>query len=405
MIAEWNALGHTGSNHFDMADKSLVLAVHDRELRAQMKVALESRDIHVLEAADGDQALNIVLREDPDMLVCDRLLPRLDGLTLCQRVQDLQAAQEVYVLMLLHNPSEKDVANAQEAGADEWLPREASMQQLIDHVRAGLKIVHLQRGFSLRNEEFMKLTQRYNSEMESISMIQKALLPQNLPELTGFTFTSFYMPSTECGGDYYDLVKLDDNRTGFVIADVSGHGAPAMVTMALVRQNFRLISKKYEEPHLLLEEMNRLLFDHLPTDQYITMHYAILDSENLEVHYASAGHNPPLWYRAADKSVSLLKHCESFPLKLVTRDARYRSIRIQLEPLDRLIFYTDGIPECFGPGREVYGMERMEEVIREKAEERVEMLENMLITDVLSFADGHAPEDDLTLGVLGVRDV
>ncbi|NQU42289.1 SpoIIE family protein phosphatase [bacterium] len=386
------------------ARQPVVVAEGDARLRQRYASVFRQAGMDVHGVERGEAALEMAVKRRAGLVLCGGNLNDLNGSALCRRLAEMAELSQTYLIQMIPSDQPEAAQDAQEAGVDECLPSGCSDRELLSAARAGLRISSLQKGIAIRNRQFQDLMQRLNREMETVALIQKALLPQAIPRTHAYDFTAFYMPSTECGGDYYDLISLDDKRQGFVIADVSGHGAPAMVTMALVRQNFHLIAQQFEQPHLLLEEMNRLLFDHLPTDQYVTMHYAIIDSESLRFTYASAGHNPPFWFQARTHQAGPLQKCEAFPLKLVMREAKYESVSIQLEAGDRMVFYTDGFPECFGPRRQTYGLERFESTINRHAPGLpVGQLETTIVTDVLSFADGQPIEDDLTLAIIGVH--
>jgi sigma-B regulation protein RsbU (phosphoserine phosphatase) len=382
----------------------VLVAEDDANARKLLCLCLKTASYDVLEAKDGNEAVALARQHRPPVLLCDWRMPGMNGLEVCEELRNDPAVDPLYIIMLTSRRSRADVVAALDAGADDYLAKPWDPQELLARIRAGQRMVNLQSSLAARNDDFQRLSQRLTREMETISNIQKALLPQEVPQTDAFDFTAFYMPSTECGGDYYDLIELDGRRYGFVVADVSGHGAPAMVTMALVRQNFHIIANQFEAPHQLLEELNRLLFDHVPTEQYATMLYAILNTETLECTYSSAGHTPPYWFHRARGEATKLENCEGYPLKLVTRDATYESTTIRLEPGDKLVFYTDGIPECFNPRRQLYGAERLERFIHDHAGalSPVEM-ETQLITDVLQFADSHPAQDDLTLAILEVK--
>jgi len=399
-LLDWSAFAEM----VESPDRTVMLAGCDRFARIVLAQRLRALGYHVLQADDGQAAMEMVGRHHPDVVVCDWNLPRVTGEELCRHIRNDPQTSQTFLILLTPRQSKRKIASALlETGADESLAVPCSTDDLIHRVRAGLRIAELQKLLAQRNDEYRQLTGRLNQELSVVANIQKALLPQKILTHPGIDFTQFYLPSTECGGDYYDLHQLDEDHLGFVIADVSGHGAPAMVAMALIRQDFHLIADRFREPHLLLEELNRMLFDNLPTDQYATMLYAVINPKTLVCSYASAGHSPPVWYRAASGQTARLSNCEGFPLKLVTRDARYLSSSIQLEPKDKLIFYTDGIPECFNSQHELYGMKRFENTIQANAASRTpRQLEMAIVTDVMLFADNHPQEDDLTLAIIGV---
>lgn len=383
----------------------IVLACADRFAHLLLGLRYESQGVCVYSASDGQSALDLVEKHHPDVVICDSCLPDMSGEELAKHIRDSLRDNQVYIILLTEGDEHPArVRLAAQDRVDETLITPCEPWELMSRIKSGLRIAELQRMLAQRSEEHRLLTGRLNQELSVVSNIQKSLLPQVMPAIYGFEFTWFYLPSTECGGDYFDFHQLDDDHLGFVIADVSGHGAPAMVAMALIRQDFHIICSRFQEPHLLLEELNRMLFDHLPTDQYATMFYAIINTQTLEFQYASAGHNPPVWFRSAQDGVERLRYCEGYPLKLVTRDARYLSYSIQLDHGDKIVFYTDGIPECFNAEREIYGMERFEKSIATYAKGRTpRQLETMIVTDLMCFADNHPQEDDLTLTIIGVK--
>jgi len=329
----------------------------------------------------------------------------MDGLELCRRIKDDATLNRTYIVIVTSKERREDMNSALESGADDFLKKPWDNAELLARVRAGIRIEELERCLAMRNEDFGRVTERLNQEMQVVSDIQKAMLPLDIPQVSALDFTAYYLPSSESGGDYYDVVQLDEHHLGIVIADVSGHGAPAMVTMALIRLNFHHIVDRFHEPHLLLEEMNRLLYDDLPTDQFATMFYAMVDTRDMSCRYASAGHNPPIRYHAASGETKTIQHCEGFPLKLVTRDATYATKTMQFEAGDRLVLYTDGIPESFNAERADYGMKRFTDVVRRSgAKGSLTRLKNEIVADVMAFCDGQLPEDDLTLAIGGFND-
>lgn len=380
-----------------------LIALGDGAVRARWRDALRARGWEVQEAASGAEALALLERSTLVVSFCGDDLPDFSAVEIFRRLQRNAEWQPTLLVHVAAPQTAKMSPDAEEAGAEAWLPRDASEREVAAICRMARRITDLEEGLRLRNGQFEQISGRLNQELETIANIQKSLLPQEIPRMPGLEFDAFYWPSTECGGDYYDLVELDRNRLGFLIADVSGHGAPAMITMTLIRQNLHLMAPDYQAPEELLAEMNRRLWDHLPTNQFATMFYGILERETHRLTYSSAGHNPPLWFHGAERTVTPLEKCKGFPLKLVMREACYDRSTIDLQRGDRLVLYTDGIPECFNPEREVYGMERLTEVVEKEAAASIGALKTAIVNDTLGFANGHLPEDDLTIALLGVE--
>ena len=384
----------------------LLVAEDEPVARALLVAHLKKAGYAVLEAENGRRALELARAADPVLVLSDWRMPEMDGTDLCREIRQDPELCHLYFVMFTSRSDTDALVEALDAGADDYIPKPWEPREMLARVRAGLRVATLQRELAERTEEVRQINQVMTREIEVLDTMQKAMLPQSIPKNPSLEFASWYFASTTSGGgDYYDVLELDDEHQGFVIADVSGHGAPAMVAMALLRQNVHQVAPRFHQPGALLEELNRLLYDHLPTDQFATMFYAIINTKTLVCQYASAGHNPPLWFRRAAGETIRLPHCEGFPLKLVKRDVVYPSHLIQLQPGDKVVFYTDGIPECFNPMNQDYGMERFETLVHLHAATSTPMeLEAAVVHDVMRFNDGQIPGDDLTLAILGVKD-
>jgi sigma-B regulation protein RsbU (phosphoserine phosphatase) len=403
--------GQAQSQNLMQADEAMwnravfVIAEDEVVSRTLLRRQLEKAGYRVFEAPNGLEALKLVEKHKPDLLLSDWMMPEMDGVELCRQVKENPETSNTYILILTSREDKDDLVRALDAGADDYLRKPWDVNELLARIRAGLRVVKLQRSLALRNEDLGLMTYRLNQEIATVANIQKVLLPQEIPHTSALDVMAWYLPSSECGGDYYDVLQLTPEHQGFLVADVSGHGAPAMVTMALLRQYVHLVARDYDDPGALLEAINRHLFDHLPTDQFVTMFYAIIQTSSLECHYASAGHNPPLWFQNRKQETMRLQGCRGFPLKLVTREAQYVSQKIRLEAGDRLVLYTDGIPECFNPQKQDYGMERFLNVVNLNAGKCTpNQLETLVVTDVMRFSDDQLPEDDLTLMIIGVNE-
>lgn len=390
-----------------LAERPLLLVAEDEPVARALLVAhLRKAGYTVIEAENGRRALELARAADPALVLCDWRMPEMDGTDVCREIRQDPELRHLYFVMLTSLSDTDALVEALDAGADDYIPKPWDPREMLARVRAGLRVATLQRELAQRTDEIRQVNQVLTREIEVLDTMQKAMLPQSIPLHPSLEFSSWYFASaTSGGGDYYDVLELDADHQGFVIADVSGHGAPAMVAMALLRQNVHQVAPRFRQPGALLEELNRLLYDHLPTNQFATMLYAIINTKSLVCQYASAGHNPPLWYRRAANETIRLPQCEGFPLKLVKRDVVYPSHLIQLQPGDKVVFYTDGIPECFNPMNQDYGMERLEMLVHLHAATSTPMeLEAVLVHDVMCFNDGQIPGDDLTLAILGVKD-
>lgn len=225
-----------------------------------------------------------------------------------------------------------------------------------------------------RNHLVRDVLRDIDKEMKAVADIQRSLLPIELPKIPKLRLAASYQTSTRVGGDYYDffpLPKLDHepadaaHRWGILIADVSGHGTPAAVLMAVTHSIAHGFEHPSDEPGRLLKFVNERLCRGytIGNGTFVTAFYAIYDPNSNRLTYSSAGHNPPLLGRAGRDKFMALDDAQGFPLGVDVGEI-YPDRSIELQPGDTLVLYTDGIVEARNESDENFGVERLEAAIR-----------------------------------------
>jgi serine phosphatase RsbU (regulator of sigma subunit) len=264
-------------------------------------------------------------------------------------------------------------------------------------LRAAERILRLQNELSRSNAKLHRALTRINAELEATSEIQKRLLPLAIPRVEGYSFAAHYQPSTECSGDFYDVLPLPDGRIGIAIGDVSGHGTPSMVAMAVTHMLIHVEEETMGDPAAMLFNLNNKMSHHLPTDQYLTIFYAVLDPASGKLVYSSAGHNPPLLADFKHQRFEFLSGCEGFPVKLIGPDMEYTNCEIQLEPEQHLIMYTDGLIEARNPAGDLFNPEGLIDSVGRSTPQSSQMLLDWILADLKHFVQGRQLDDDLSL--------
>lgn len=292
------------------------------------------------------------------------------------------------VLLMWRRPGALDV---------ERLPETMQMSSLFGRVTGNLVL-------KTRLEEAYKALDR---ELDVVAEIQRSLLPHTLPQIPGVTLAASYQTSRQAGGDYYDLFALPDGRWGILIADVSGHGTPAAVVMAITHAISHSFPGPPMPPGALLTYVNQALATRYTTDSgnFVTAFYGIFDPATREMVYSSAGHNPPR-LRRADGSVVGLDAARSVPLGILPGE-QYPQHSVRLARSECILFYTDGITEAWDTAGAMFGTERLDRVLADDASGHPgATAAEELIGDVLAgleeFTKGRAADDDRTLLALCV---
>ncbi len=238
-------------------------------------------------------------------------------------------------------------------------------------------------------------------ELATARQIQFSILPHDPPAATRLAIATRYLPMTEVAGDFFDFAKVDTERCGFLIADVSGHGVPAALVAAMVKVAFQAQACHRETPEQVLAGMNEML-GHRLERQFVTAGYAFIDTTAGKLRYAGAGH-PPLYILSGGGEVQ-----ELFAKGLMLGpfpEAEYSGVEQDLAPGDRILMYTDGIVETFNQQDEEFGEERLKNLLCTGTELSAEEMADRLLLETKAWAgigEGDSLEDDLTLIVIDV---
>ncbi len=236
--------------------------------------------------------------------------------------------------------------------------------------------------------------QRIEQEIAVASEVQQKLLPDKLPTIDGYDMAGINIPSTEVGGDYYDCIPLDDGRYAFVVADVTGHG----ISAALLVNSFHaaIYSFLYSDFTIkdLILKLNKVIYAASPMNKFITVFLAILDPGSGKIEYVSAGHNPAYFSTPNEKSIELNKG--GIMLGMMGFDIPMDCDTVILEPGQRLLIYTDGIPEADNRQGDMYDDPRLAAFFEKNGHLSAPQFINALMTDVRAFTGGAVQSDDIT---------
>jgi len=243
-----------------------------------------------------------------------------------------------------------------------------------------------------RLEQEIRERERVEQELSVARRIQQASLPKALPVLEGWEIAPHYRPAREVGGDFYDVLELEDGQFGLVVGDATGKGVPAALVMATTCGMLRAAANSSKSPGEVLARVNEALSARIPPSMFVTCFYAVLDPVSGRLLYANAGHDLPYLRRGSDAEEL---RARGMPLGLMP-GMSYEEGDNYLREGDSVLFYSDGLVEARNPHREMFGSPRLQALIAEHGEER--LLGNFLMEDLYSFVgEGWEQEDDITL--------
>jgi serine phosphatase RsbU (regulator of sigma subunit) len=235
-------------------------------------------------------------------------------------------------------------------------------------------------------------------ELQLAREIQTTFLPDRLPELPGWDIGVSWQPARQVGGDFYDIFILDDERIGFVIADVADKGMPAALFMTLIRTLIRAAAKEKVSPSAVLKQVNELLVPDSKHGMFVTVFYGVFSLNSGKVVYANAGHNPPI-----------VKHIGRVELIELTRTTMALGIfanievderELLLNPGDWMLLYTDGITEAFSAKEEMFGTDKLLKLLLDYKFISSNDLIDTIERTVENFIKGTDLSDDMTLAAI-----
>jgi serine phosphatase RsbU (regulator of sigma subunit) len=224
--------------------------------------------------------------------------------------------------------------------------------------------------------------------------IQAELLPKTFPHLLHVTLDGLTVPARDVGGDFFDVIPLDDSSWGIAVADVAGKGVPAALVMVMTRTLLRAIAPSRTSPREALLRLSRELYGQTTGDVFVSMFYGVWDDQARTLRYTNAGHEPPLLVHGASAEVLPRGGVALGAFEEIDQFLAERTV--QLDPHDALVLYTDGVREAMDERQRMYGIERLLDSARH-AVATARPLVAALRSGVSAHVDAAHQHDDITL--------
>ncbi|MFH0882137.1 MAG: SpoIIE family protein phosphatase [bacterium] len=247
---------------------------------------------------------------------------------------------------------------------------------------------------NLRLLEENLVKRRLEEQLDLARQIQQGFLPSVIPETPGLDVAARSRFCLEVAGDYYDVIQLPDDRTLLAVGDVSGKGAGAALIMANLQASLRMCATLGLEPKQMVAHINNLIHANTPSEQYITFFVCIFDPKTRVLTYVNAGHNPPLVFNKNGRTREL---SEGGLILGVKPNLEYEQGTVKLSPTDRVLLYTDGIPEATASDGREFGVVRLKQYINATADHEPSHTLAELEAELMHYHGRKMLEDDCTL--------
>lgn len=253
---------------------------------------------------------------------------------------------------------------------------------------------------SLENARLFEETlekQRMENELKIARTMQQKLLPSVIPQPNHYEIVAVNIPSLEVGGDYYDIITLDEGVYGITIADVSGKGAGAALLMSNLQAGLHALIAGELGIEEIISNLNNLIYQNTDLDKFITFFYSVLDTNTNSLTFCNAGHNPP--YKLSKNGLITELVVGGIILGMI-KDTPFNTKTVKLQPGDKIIMFTDGVTESMNEMDEEFEEKRLKKILEENAEENAQKTMEAIISAIKSFSGDVHQSDDVTLVVI-----
>lgn len=434
---------------------------------------LETADYQVRWGQNGNEALNLIKEDPPDLIISDIEMPEMNGYELCRSVKSDDQFKRIPLILLSTLASPEDIIEGLQAGADNYVTKPYEAEYLLGRVSSLLdtpideredsdapalevnlkgktyivksgrqqvlnllistfenavaknsELIHANRELSTSrdklarqnetleslNEQLERNNARMTRDLEAAARIQHSLLPAGDIQMDDLGVAWRYIPCDELAGDFLNFFPLDDDHIGLYVVDVSGHGvASSLLSVTVARSLTRhatttsILARPDEEGKIIVSppaqvaaELNRRFPMEDQGDLYFTLFYGTLNIRTGELRYVSAGHPPPVLFKANGEEPPKLLPAEGFAIGWI-EDVEYDEEVANLSPGDRLFVFSDGVPEAMSEDLEELGDERMLKSISETSDKTLDDAVAHVKSTVDHWCRINGPKDDVSI--------
>lgn len=360
-------------------------------------------------AASPIRALQIYEDDPVPMILSDWMMPEMTGPEFCREIRERQGDYYTYFILVTSRSDLQSMVEGLEAGADDFVAKPARRAELQARIRAGERVVILEKKLADRLAELQEAYTRIKRDLDAAASIQRALLPRKHVAIPGCEIAWKLRPCEELAGDVLNYFPIGGHLLAFYVVDVSGHGVHAAlwaVTLSkelastpghsmLLGADEDCVTGVVLTPSAVLSRLNReYRVSDETNSQYFTIVFCFLDLRSGALHYCSAGHPPPILIRQ-DNTVETLSHVDG--AIGLEEDSAFHTHTVQLNRGDRILLYSDGITEASNPEDKMFGSDTLLELVRNTAAESPADAVDQIMNAACKWCEPGQPADDMSL--------
>jgi sigma-B regulation protein RsbU (phosphoserine phosphatase) len=383
-----------------MSSRRILLVEDSSTMRRMLSMMLTEQGYEVRTANDGVEGLAKAKEAPrPELILTDYEMPELDGPGFCRAVKADKELRTLPVLMLTTLSETQNKIAGLDSGADDYIQKPKSpddVQEMFARIRAQLRIADLNAEVVERNRLLEAAHKKLTFELDLARKVQQAMMPRP-PKPRGVLQVAVkYTPANQLGGDVYDFYRLENNRLGILVADVSGHGVNSAMLSGMVKALAAGLSIAVLEPGELLAGLDVSGEQYFPEGYFCTGFYLIADEETGLVRYAGVGH-PPAIVVGPNGPRTLPSNPGMLGIGMVDGTAGGAD---RIEPGESLIIYTDGLTDAMDPSDVIFGEDRLTTLLQSHHGNDPAAILNQVDGAVTNYTAPGRPADDINIIVV-----
>jgi sigma-B regulation protein RsbU (phosphoserine phosphatase) len=354
---------------------------------------LSSQGYRVRAANSGPRALESAHTLPPDLILLDIRMPGMNGFEVCEQLKTDSLTSDIPVIFISALNELQDKIHGFKVGGVDYITKPFQLEEVLVRTETHLSLRRLQKQLQDANAKMAK-------ELSLAGKMQACFMPSRLPAVLGWQFSAVLRSARETSGDFFDIFQLSDGRIGLLIADVADKGVGAALFMAYCWSTIRTYAEEYpNRPEQVFSMVNRRILQDTATNEFVTVFYGVLNSQDGNLIYCNAGQNPPLLFQAGQND-NFLKLCRTgIPLGIY-EDQEWGRVQVQVSPGDLLLLYTDGITEAQNIADESFSEARLLKTAREYLGQNVQQIQAALLAEIQRFVGDAQQSDDIALVVV-----
>jgi len=403
----------------DPVEKQAVLVVDDTPANIQVLMETLKDDYRIVAAINGERALQLAISDPPpDIILLDVMMPEMDGYEVCAKLKADAKTRDIPIIFVTAMSDTQDETKGLELGAVDYIIKPISPPVVSARVKSHLELkqareilknqnVILEQRVEERTKEVLELQQaefdlrtakeKVENELNIAAQIQKSILPSSFPaypDRKEFELYAFMQPARYIGGDFYDFFFIDGNTLALVVADVSDKGVPAALFMMVSRTLINSLAVDYKSPSVVLEKANNVMCQNNDSGMFVTVFLAFYDVASGRLTATNAGHSASI---IIDPDGASREWATTHGAALgFMEDLPYKEETMDLEVGQTLFLYTDGVTEAMSPDKELFGQDKLRDLLKRKHDFKLDRLCSDIEISLSEFQEGQQ-FDDITM--------